>query len=436
MDVICEEYNKCTNEINLYVAKSDARFNDFELVAKNKGKSFSSLRQLFVSVFLPEGYPESVSDDYLEYQIWDSLQAFSSSITNTLATHAILTGIGVGDSNATPIAATITWLFKDGTAMLGRILFTFVQGSKLDADCKKWRLFADILNDISIAVDIMIPMFKPWTTSLQCLSSLGRSLVGTAGGATRAALTQHQARRNNLADVSAKDGSQETIVNLVALIFSLTVVPFILTSNSFIWTSFVFLTLFHIYANYRAVKSVSMEVVNSSRYKILVDNYLKTNYLLPVKQVNSKENVIPFLTDESDECCVNVGLSFNQHNLSLNEFLALKEANDNNNYFLSNRSGEVNISLYENADTVNVLEAVFHAFVLNFCFKQKQSTFLELNSIVQTVHSMKAEELICQSRIFTQKFFSTFITEASLKGWDFSRTLIPVGDWRLKSHHS
>ena len=32
--------------------------------------------------------------------------------------------------------------------------------------------------------------------------------MGVAGGATRAALTQHQARCNNMADVSAKDGSQ------------------------------------------------------------------------------------------------------------------------------------------------------------------------------------------------------------------------------------
>lgn len=33
-------------------------------------------------------------------------------------------------------------------------------------------------------------------------------IVGVAGGATRAALTMHQARRNNMADVSAKDSSQ------------------------------------------------------------------------------------------------------------------------------------------------------------------------------------------------------------------------------------
>jgi len=48
-----------------------------------------------------------------------------------------------------------------------------------------------------------------------------------AGGSTRAALTLHQARRNNMADVSAKDGSQETLVNLAALICSLMLVPIV-----------------------------------------------------------------------------------------------------------------------------------------------------------------------------------------------------------------
>lgn len=40
---------------------------------------------------------------------------------------------------------------------------------------------------------------------------LTQCIVGVAGGATRAALTMHQARRNNMADVSAKDSSQVSI---------------------------------------------------------------------------------------------------------------------------------------------------------------------------------------------------------------------------------
>lgn len=51
--------------------------------------------------------------------------------------------------------------------------------------------------------------------------------VGVSGSATRAAVTQHQARMNNMADVSAKDGSQETLVNLIALVASLILLPIV-----------------------------------------------------------------------------------------------------------------------------------------------------------------------------------------------------------------
>lgn len=61
---------------------------------------------------MPQGYPHSVSEDYLAYQIWDTIQAFASSISSSLATKAILTGVGVGDEEATAVAATITWLLK------------------------------------------------------------------------------------------------------------------------------------------------------------------------------------------------------------------------------------------------------------------------------------------------------------------------------------
>jgi hypothetical protein len=36
-------------------------------------------------VFLPEGYPNSVSGDYLPYQMWDTMQAFCSTVTGILA---------------------------------------------------------------------------------------------------------------------------------------------------------------------------------------------------------------------------------------------------------------------------------------------------------------------------------------------------------------
>lgn len=124
------------------------------------GNLFSHLRSIFRNVFLPQGYPESVTDDYLEYQCWDTLQAFCSSLTSTLATEAILKSFGVGDHSATAMAATLTWLLKDGAIMVGRIVFAWAKGSRLDSDSKSWRLAADILYDTAIFVDISTPYFK------------------------------------------------------------------------------------------------------------------------------------------------------------------------------------------------------------------------------------------------------------------------------------
>ncbi|EYC39134.1 hypothetical protein Y032_0674g1416 [Ancylostoma ceylanicum] len=73
-------------------------------------------------------YPYSVSEDYLQYQLWDTLQAFASSMTSALATEAVLKGAGVGDQSASALAASLTWLAKDGLGMLGRIAFGFFKG--------------------------------------------------------------------------------------------------------------------------------------------------------------------------------------------------------------------------------------------------------------------------------------------------------------------
>ncbi|XP_072128090.1 RUS family member 1 isoform X3 [Mobula birostris] len=104
------------------------------------GQVANSLARGISSVFLPQGYPESVSADYLSYQVWDTIQAFASTLTGTLATQAVLRGVGVGDSSATIAAASLTWMLKDGTGMIGRILFAWLKGTQLDQDAKQWSL--------------------------------------------------------------------------------------------------------------------------------------------------------------------------------------------------------------------------------------------------------------------------------------------------------
>ncbi|XP_044753788.1 RUS family member 1 isoform X2 [Coccinella septempunctata] len=188
----------------------------------NIGKNlWLTVAGFFKEILLPYGYPDSVSTDYFEYQLWDTLQAFCSTIVGSFTTRAILKGVGVGDAEASALSATITWIMKDGSGMIGRIFFAWWKGNMLDCNCKKWRLFADGLNNIAMLIEIGIPFYSGRSMEILCLTSMMKSIVGIAGGATRASITNHQAKQGNMAEISAKDGTQETVVNLFASFTSL-----------------------------------------------------------------------------------------------------------------------------------------------------------------------------------------------------------------------
>ena len=46
---------------------------------------------------------------------------------------------------------------QDGTGMVGQIVFAWRSSAGLDARCKQWRLFADVLNDAAICLELAAP---------------------------------------------------------------------------------------------------------------------------------------------------------------------------------------------------------------------------------------------------------------------------------------
>ncbi|GAB1292767.1 RUS family member 1 [Apodemus speciosus] len=267
--------------------------------------------------------------------------AFASSLSGSLATQAVLQGLGVGNAKASVSAATSTWLVKANfktprlkpgysTGMLGRIIFAWWKG-----------LFADVLNDIAMFLELMAPMYPIFFTVTVSTSNLAKCIVGVAGGATRAALTMHQARRNNMADVSAKDSSQgyvlacrssrckdpegrvsvvvgiwaghfqvlvflaqeldirahtdvhkkqdETVVNLAGLLVSLLMLPLVSDCPSLSLGCFILLTALHIYANYRAVRALVLETLNESRLQLVLKHFLQRGEVLEPASANEME---------------------------------------------------------------------------------------------------------------------------------------------------
>ena len=63
-------------------------------------------------------------------------------------------------------------------------------------------------------------------------------------------------------DVSAKDGSQETAVNFLALLLGLVLIPAVDGNKVVIWLLFILFTAIHIFANYKAVTSLQLPSFN------------------------------------------------------------------------------------------------------------------------------------------------------------------------------
>ncbi|XP_078009150.1 RUS family member 1 isoform X3 [Phascolarctos cinereus] len=315
-----------------------------------------------MAVFLPHGFPDSVSPDYLPYQLWDTVQAFASSLTGSLATQAVLQGVGVGDATASVSAATITWLLKDGTGMLGRIGFAWLMGSRLDCEAKKWRLFADVLNDAAMFLEIVAPAFPSCFTLIVCVSSLAKCIVGVAGGATRAALTMHQARRDNMADVSAKDGSQETLVNLAGLLVSLLLLPLLSERPSLSLAAFFLFTILHLYANFRAVRAVIMETFNEARLYLVLKHFIQRGKVLTPPLANRME---PLWTGCHPTLSLSLGVPLHSLVSSASELQQVSEGHRQPYLLRWDRcQGQIQVTLGQEVSAGVILRAATHGLLL------------------------------------------------------------------------
>ncbi|BFZ18691.1 hypothetical protein BsWGS_21730 [Bradybaena similaris] len=433
--LVCLEHYGSTPRKHSYLLKHDGAL-------KRISSGYSSVSHFFRSVFLPQGYPDTVSEDYLSYQIWDTTQAFASSITGTLAAHSVLRGVGVGDASATVLGATLTWLLKDGAGMLGRILFAWSKGTGLDCDAKRWRLFADVLNDFAFFLDIMSPVFGSYFTLVVCASGICRSIVGIAGGATRAALTQHQARRNNMADVSAKDGSQETLVNLAALICSLVLVPLVSGHQMIIWALYVLFTTMHLFANYKAVTSVRMETLNQARLHLILRHYLETDDVLDVKTVNYLEPVL-FPVRRPFKIRLGAPLGDLTRSVSFSNLMDVYERRVEGYILgLDMKRKHISIVLSQASDTMDQLQACFHAELINFIVdhtrkgKILKPKLQNLGNLIQKCHNSKTQDeeviksILLTSMHYTESFMNSITRELHAKGWVTEVALLGADEWR------
>ncbi|KAK7977762.1 hypothetical protein PG996_003813 [Apiospora saccharicola] len=255
-------------------------------------KTVSKYAKDVLNIFLPAGYPHSVTQDYKPYQIYDSLQAFSSSIAGMLSSRAVLQGMGVGDAGSSATGAVLLTVFQEGTGRIATILFAHYFGQAIEPECKFYRFSADLFNDTALLLDILTPALPHYPKIMAlCASGILRSLCGAAAGAAKASLSSHFAKNGNLAELNAKDGSQETVITLMGMLAGSLFVR-VVEGRQAVWCWMLILIGIHLWTNYKAVRSVQMRTLNRQRASIVTHEYRKSGAILRPEQVAQRESIL------------------------------------------------------------------------------------------------------------------------------------------------
>lgn len=333
-----------------------------------------------VQLLLPDGYPHSVSSDYLNYSLWRCVQGVASQISGVLSTQALLYAVGLG-KGAIPTAAAVNWVLKDGLGYLSKIMLSKF-GRHFDVNPKGWRLFADLLENTAYGLEILTPVFPHLFVPIGAAAGAGRSAAALIQAATRSCFYAGFAVQRNFAEVIAKGEAQGMVSKVVGIGLGIALANHIGSSVPLALISFAGVTAVHMYCNLKSYQSIQLRTLNPYRASFVFSEYLLSGQVPSVKEVNDEEPLFfnlsfgtsrkesKILSAEAKDAAVRIcrrlqlGSKLSEIIESKEDARALFDLYKNEQYLLMNYKGKFCIVLKEGSSPEDMLKSLFHVSYL------------------------------------------------------------------------
>ncbi|CAK9861572.1 unnamed protein product, partial [Sphagnum jensenii] len=390
--------------------------------------------------FLPSGFPDSVSDDYMPYMLWQFPTNVTGWICSTLVTSSLLKAVGIGGdgSSAAAAAAAIKWVSKDGLGTVGRLFIGGRFGSLFDEDPKQWRMYADFIGSAGSIFELATPL-APGAFLL--LASLGNLTKATAKGLKDPSfrvIQNHFAVSENVGDVAAKEEVWGVAGQLVGLAFGRT--PGVSTSYWELVATWACIRSLHLWLRYQTLGVLCFSTINYKRAVILIEAHLSGTPLPGCEECNLAEQLLVprfFLKPQ-----IRVGCSLEElfgpspSKLKVEELLSLYQLEK---YVLVLHPNplhglEARILLKEGASNMTLLRGLYQACWLLWQKPQSSgdsTTSLHLGAAGNgnSRCDMKdQQEQLRRSVEVLQQDFNVFVQGMQEQGWEVSKLVLKIPD--------
>ncbi|KAI5414358.1 Protein root UVB sensitive 6 [Lathyrus oleraceus] len=381
----------CCEEIDgrrwKYVADTDAsgqfKTNSFRSLSLQTPKPPLDELMAFVrSYVVPEGFPDSVTPSYVPYMTWRALKHFFGGAMGVFTTQTLLSSVGVSRNRATPGAVAINWILKDGAGRVGKMLFAR-QGKKFDYDLKQLRFAGDLLMELGAGVELATAAAPHLFLPLACAANVLKNVAAVTSTSTRTPIYKAFAKGENIGDVTAKGECVGNIADLLGTGFSIMIAK----RNPSLIATFSLLSCGYILSSYQEVKSVVLHTLNSARFSVAVESFLKTGQVPTLREGNLNEDIFSFPWKDKP---VVLGSRIKDAFQDPSAYVAIEPLFDKERYIVTYNpsKSKVHAVLKDQAKSDDILKAAFHAHVLSSFIKSlnkskvsswKQSEDLNLN---------------------------------------------------------
>ena len=196
--------------------------NSIESSSSSSSSSFfPRFRAQFKRIFLPDGFPNTVSRDYLPWLKWQMLSLFFRDVLEVLSAQSLLVAVGmdVNQANAAaPVVGAAKWVLKDGTGGLATLALGALNTKKFDENPKFFWSTANSLEDVSRAMELLTPLFPSHFLLIAGTATFVRSAALTGRSSLiNGTFMTHFSRNENAGDIRTKLEVQGRWLQIAAL---------------------------------------------------------------------------------------------------------------------------------------------------------------------------------------------------------------------------
>ncbi|CAN4106074.1 unnamed protein product [Withania somnifera] len=386
------------------------------------GMELSWLPKVIKDFVLPSGFPDTVSDDYLDYMLLQFPTNVTGWICHTLVTSSLLKAVGVGSFSGTSAAASaaaIRWVSKDGIGALGRFFIGGWFGNLFDDDPKQWRMYADFIGSAGSIFDLCTPLYPSYFLPLASLGNLAKAVARGLKDPSFRVIQNHFAIAGNLGDVAAKEEVWEVAAELLGLALGILALdtPGISKSYPTLALTWLSVRVLHLWFRYQSLSILQFNTINLKRARIIVNSHVLHCTVPGVNECNRMESILSWqrflrpriIFEVSLEEMINGG---KYRSMQIKQLLHLYKEE---NYFLvvnqqNPTDFQVFVSFKEGATSLSVFRSVWQTYWLYQNWGWSANIFDRLE----------------QSLIELKDRFPDLLQELTDAGWDTNNLSLKV----------